>query len=870
MTRTVRTPAGVAVRLHLRRLLGQRLRTLLAVGAVAAGTSLALGVVVVLSSTTASLAAFGRSIGGPAPLRIAGATVTGGIPPRVVVAAARTPGVAGVVPVVQLSSVVRTGDGATVSTLVVGAGCGAARLVGLPGCTGGIGGPTGLYVGGTLGRHLGPSSWLQTDLGTVPLGTAVRLPSLDRVAGGRVVVTGLARAQVLYHRGQRVDVVYVTLRPGVPVAAEQARLAQRVGPAFGVLRADQPPAAIDLATSSFVPLLALVAAIAAGIAAVLVYDVVALSLEERRRQQAVLAAVGAPPWLVAGGPVLEAVAIGAVGGLLALGGGLAVAGPVLAPLSAFTRSLFGAAVTVHVTVGDALLGIAFGVAVGLAAAARPVRRMARLDIAGELAERDRRQVAGTSAARRRTAAGVLVLVAGAAATYAGSRHAALAPWQLPTAVAGFLVVVAAGVVVVGAGATLPFAALAAAASSAARRTGRRAGPPGPGRRARRHGRGVRLPAPVRIGVAGAGREPGRVAVMAVAVGAAVAVGTITGGYTQGLAAHTSDQLARDQGRSIVVDTAAGQSGQNAAAHVPAAVVADIARFADVGSIAEYPAVLSGSHPGDQVLVGTTDDPRGGPTLVAGSADPGPFRRGAVMVGTGLARSRHLRPGDRVRLDTPGGVVALPVEGIWANGAVNGDNVTMTVAELDRLFGDQLPESVVVTPRAGVPTDRLLAQLRTLPLPPDVTLTAPGPYRQQQVDQLTGQLAPFWTLERGLLGVAFVGVLATLLLVGLGRRREVALLGAVGLPPGGIVGLVVSEAVAVAVVGAIGGVVLGAVVLQILLMLVPLVVGFPAPYRFDAGILVTTVPLAVALSAIAALLPAWQAARADVVDGLRQD
>lgn len=873
----MRTTLALLVRLHLRRLWTQRLRTVLAIGAVAAGTSLAVGVAIVLSSTTASLDAFGRSVGGPAPLRVVGATVEDGIPASVAATVAATPGVGLAVPVVQLSSVVHATDGTDSNVVVIGAGCGAARLVGLQGCQGGAAGPDAVLVSASLRRTLGPAAWLQTDLGVLPLGAALPSPALDGVAGGRVVVTGLVRAQGLFARGHRVDVVYVVPRPGVTVATLQARLAARVGPAFGVLTAGQPPPALDLATTAFVPLLVLVAAIAAAIAAVLVYDVVALSLEEHRRQQAVVAAVGAPPWVLAAGPVTEAVAVGAAGGALAVAGGTALAGPVLAPLSTFTSALFGVPIGVHVSVGDAALGVVFGVIVGLLAAARPVRRLRRFDTAAELSGRDRRQETGSRAGWRRVAVGAVALAAGTVLAYLGSRHDALAAWQLPVAIAGFLLAVLAGAVVVGAGASLPFVALTRSVAGHADRR-RDAGGHRAGRRRAGGGRGARaglvprlqLPPAARMGVLAAGREPGRVAVMAVAVAAAAAVGTITGGYAQGLAAQvTSPTSGAAPGGAVVVNTVAGTSGDNAAAHIPAWVVPLLAATPGVAGVDTTEAVLSGSSASSLVLVGS-GSPSGGPALEAGSDRLAPFRAGAVMVGVGLARSRGLHPGGTVALDTPDGVRRLPVEGVWDDGAVGGDNVTMQATELTRLFGPQLPITARVVPAVGTTTAELLQELRRLPLPPDVQLTAPGPYRQQQADQLTAQLAPFWTLEHGLLVVAFVGVLATLLLVGLGRRRETAVLGAVGLPPAGVIELVVSEAVSVALVGAVGGVLLGAAVLAVLLLVVPLEVGFAVPYRFDLGVVATVVPLSVVVAAAAALLPAWQAARRPVVDGLRQE
>lgn len=892
----------VVARVHLRRLAAQWVRAVLAVAAVAAGTSLAVGVVVVLSSTDASLAAVGRALAGPAPLRVVGAVADGGVPPRVVREVRATPGVAVALPVVQVGTVVRAASGADVGVALIGVGCGAADPAGVPPCPAQTAG--GAVVGTSLARLLGPASWVQTDQGVLPLGDVRPDPALDRLAGGMVVVTSLPTAQVLYDRGTNVDVVYVTLRSLADIGAVQGALARRVGPAFAVLQASQPPAVVGLATSSFVPLLGLVAILAAGIAAVLVYDVVALSLEEQRRQHALLAAVGAPPWLLAAGPAVEVAAIGVVGGLLGVGGGAALAGPVLAPLSTFTEAIFGVGLTVHPSVGDVVLGAVFGLVVGLAAAVRPMRRMATFDMAGELHDRSRRIDTAPRVSWRRAAIGGIAVLLGGVMAYAGSRHGALAGWQLPTAEVGFLLAVAAGTVVVGAGSAGALGAIgrSVAVAGAAGRgpDGRSAGPgalgalgpsseplvgaaapdgasaapgqPSAGRAPRRMGAGWRQgSALVRLGAVSAGREPGRMAVMAVAVAAAVAVGTVTAGYRAGLTASVTASGGRSTaGQGIIVDTVAGVTGDDPDAHVPADAVDEIDRVPGVGQVDQYVSVLTGSTPGSLALVTAADSPRGGPSLVAGRAAPGPFRRGAVMVGVGLARSRGVRPGDLLPLDTTRGIVRVPVEGIWNDGAVNGDNVTMSLPELTRIFGAQLPISLTVFPAPGVTTATVLHRLRTLPLAPDVTLTVPTAYRRQQAAQLTGQLAPFETLERALLVVAFVGVLATLLLVGAGRRREMAVLQAVGTSPGGVAAVVVVEAVLAAVAGAVGGVVLGAAVLEVLVLLAPLVDGFAVPYRFAAGVLVTVVPLVVVLAAVAAVVPAWQAARGSVADGLRAE
>lgn len=846
--------------IHIRRLWSQRLRTGLAMLAVAAGTSLVLGVIIVVSSLDTSLTSFGANVGGPAPLRIVGATASGGLAPSVPVIAAATPGVAHAIPVVQATSIVRTRTGADTPVVVVGASCDAGTLVGLGACGGQAHLGNQTLIGGTLARTLGPGSWLQTDQGVVPLAGDTVAPRLDTVAGGDIVVMDLARAQTLFDRGNRYDVVYIELARRAHLGSVQRELARSVGPAYGVLRTNQPPPAVALATDTFVPLLALVAVLAAGIAAVLVYDVVALSLEERRHQQAVVAAIGAPPWLLVAGPAVEAAVTGAIGGLAGAAGGIAIARPVLAPISVFTSSLLGAPASVHVTVADVALGLVFGTAIGLLAVTRPVQRMARLDIAAELSGRDRRQHTAPARTVRRLTVLILVVVAGVVMAFAGTRHGALAPWQEPVALAGFLVVTVAGILAVGTGAMLPITAAVCWRSRYRRSTARPATRTEP-----------EWLAAIRLGLVGASREPGRVAIMVVAVAAAVGVGTITAGYTQGMAAATRAQVAHaTQDHGIVVETAGGATGDSSDARIPVSVVSEIAALPDVAGVDLSASVLSGSSPSALVFVSGAASPAGGPTLVEGSTAAGPFRRGAVLVGAGLARRDNLRAGSRVRLDTPDGVTALPVEGVWDEGAVDGDTVTMAGTELDRLFGLQLPTEMTVLPTATTTDAGLLRQLRSLPLPPDITLTPPARYAAEQVALQTNQLAPFWALERALLVVAFLGVLATLLLLAVQRRREIGLLGAIGMTPGSTFAMTVAEAGTVGLVGAASGVGVGAGVLAVMLEVAPLLVGFHDPFRFDSSVLLTTAPVALAVVLAAAVLPAARAARLIPVDALRQD
>src|SRR4051794_6352959 len=163
--------------LNLRRMRRQPLRVLLAVFAVAAGISLAMAIFVVSASMSSSFARFGRSIAGPAPLRIVGATSRGGLDQHVLDTVDHTPGVAAAVPVVQAVTVaLPSAKGPVTGIVALGVDCRIEAFVGSFGCD-----PQSLatandstppLVAPSLVRRLGPQSEIRTDLGRVRIGNA--------------------------------------------------------------------------------------------------------------------------------------------------------------------------------------------------------------------------------------------------------------------------------------------------------------------------------------------------------------------------------------------------------------------------------------------------------------------------------------------------------------------------------------------------------------------------------------------------------------------------------------------------------------------------------------------------------------------------
>jgi putative ABC transport system permease protein len=149
----------------------------------------------------------------------------------------------------------------------------------------------------------------------------------------------------------------------------------------------------------------------------------------------------------------------------------------------------------------------------------------------------------------------------------------------------------------------------------------------------------------------------------------------------------------------------------------------------------------------------------------------------------------------------------------------------------------------------------------------LTFSTPSQALGDSISSASGQITGFWALQRALLGVSFVSVLSTLVLVGIQRRREFGLLNAIGMTPGELFSMVVAEALVVALVGAVLGILVGFVLLEALLNATPLFVGYHDTYILDLGSLVYA-PVSVAVAVAAALWPGWRASRLPILEALQ--
>ncbi len=357
----------------------------------------------------------------------------------------------------------------------------------------------------------------------------------------------------------------------------------------------------------------------------LVYNSVTLSVEERRRQLAIISALGASSRSTVAALLLEAGAVGLLGGLLGAVGGALVARPITTSISDFTERVASIPLKVQVAPSTLVVAVALGVIVSLLAAARPARRALRVDVAAALANRDRREEAGAAVSTRRIVVLRAFALVGAALCAIARRDGGLEPWQLSLAPLAFIVAVTPAALLVGA---VTPRALALLQGFAGRRS-----------------------APVRLGLGNLLREPRRTGVMAVALGLAVSTGFVTASFGTSVRHAVSENLRKNLDGVSVSALDPGNSANIDTRITPETLTA-IAALPGVERVERGSVVIVGRSTGSLVVVSGYDNTYFDAGVLSGTIDRDRYAKGEVLIGPGLARRLDLRGGSTLSLETP--------------------------------------------------------------------------------------------------------------------------------------------------------------------------------------------------------------------------
>ncbi|HUA95765.1 MAG TPA: FtsX-like permease family protein, partial [Acidimicrobiales bacterium] len=670
----------------------------------------------------------------------------------------------------------------------------------------------------------------------------------DSLAGATLVGMTLATTQAVLGQPGRLNEVVAAAAPGVSRTALASRVAAALGPDEKVETEQQAVAAATSAATRgldvFSDVLLVFAGVALFVAVFLIFNTFSILLAQRSRELALLRCLGAQRRQVATSVLGESLVIGLLASAVGVGVGVALALCIRGLLSSFGID-FPATPPV-VELRTVVVSVVVGVVATVGAALVPAVRGSRTPPVAAL--RDDLPVDVGRPAPLRLATGAILVALGVvvvvAALHANGGRSGGAATRAE---------------VVGAGLALGFLGLSALIPLVARPLAAVLG----------------WPFAVSSGVAGrlarhnAMRHPRRTAATAAALMIGLTLVTTIAVFARSVQASTDASLQNGLHADFVV-TPHGTDALSPGVGVRLAATPQLRRVAALQSAEvqiELPRSTAPGAPRQAGATGTDVATYGREVTVRPAAgrlsDVGGDR---VAVTTGIADTWHLHVGSafplgstevRFHLYTVGAVIHDPT-------GLTGD-ILFSVGGLSSLFPDGgAPVHVIVAQRApGVDQASALAALGR----------AVAPYPQARVQTKAGfiadanqQFREMVNLITALLGLAVVialfGIVNTLALSVVERRREIGLLRALGMSRSQLRASVRFEAVVVSLLGTVIGIAVG-------LAFGWVVVDALRSQGIDrfavpAGELVAFVVLAAVAGVAAAVVPARSAARVDVL------
>jgi len=208
--------------------------------------------------------------------------------------------------------------------------------------------------------------------------------------------------------------------------------------------------------------------------------------------------------------------------------------------------------------------------------------------------------------------------------------------------------------------------------------------------------------------------------------------------------------------------------------------------------------------------------------------------------------------------------------IVATPELGGQRIYMPYQAAEQVFGPQLPSLVRVKPTPGVPLEQITAEINSSRFDQRVKVTDSTGYQDATASGIGRFITTLNALKYGLLAIAFVSVSSTLLLVGMRRRREIALIQALGATRSKVFAVTTIEAVVASAVGALVGAVLSIAIMEAVRGAAVVNVGSVSPLAFPWPEAIKYSALATVAAILAAVIPAWKSTQAAPSTALRDE
>lgn len=849
-------------RIPLRFLRARDGRTALTIVAIALGVALVCALDLVTRSTQLAFDEIIDTMAGRAALEV-GAGDAGLVPEELAAAIARVPGVEVAVPVVRATAF--TTDGSGESLAVQGVDVlneQALRLYGTHDDGDGIiddpvqffADPHAIVLTRSFAtRHgvaVGDSIELDTPRGPRRFRVLALLEprGVARVYGGHLLVMDVAAAEDVFTRPGFVTHVDVAVSRDATVDAVRSAIEQILPPGFHATTPAQRKVDLHDVMRSFDVLLRAIGLVGLIVAYLIAFNAVSSGFERRGWQLGVLAAIGVRPRAIWREQMKEALLLAMTSAVLGVVLGIGLARlllPVIAASTALNFNLVAPQARLTPRPASIAIGVALGVTATLLAAwlpaARAVRAGAAMSIRGRWTE-----------SRAQARPGVWLLVLATCAAFGAvleSVYQSSAFGLASTAlVAAILAVASPWAVRFASRVALPVLVRLAGATGRFAATGLR-------------------DSPRRVGMT--------TATIAVGVAAIVWLSILAQSFQESVI----DALGRAIRADVVVTSANIGSGF-LEAPLDGSVVAELAAVPGVRAVAGWRA-LEWPYRGESVGLSAYDpqyfrDGAFGQWSLIGRSRERPWDAVAegrgVVVSTSFVRSFGRGVGDDLELDTPTGRLVLPIVGVTVDFVSPKGTVEMSRDVFVSRWRDQSVTRTFVLKATGTTATDLHSQIAaTLGRVFRIRILSSQELLDYFAEQVHRAFSVIPIFACTVYVVILVGVSGSLATAVLERRRELAIVRAMGVRPGAVRRALVLESLVMGIVGltlaTVGGCVLAVMWVR---RTFPLLLGWTLDVSVPTARLVALAVATVVVCYLGSRMPARRAEALEVAEALRYE
>ncbi|MBI3242077.1 MAG: ABC transporter permease [Chloroflexi bacterium] len=244
---------------------------------------------------------------------------------------------------------------------------------------------------------------------------------------------------------------------------------------------------------------------------------------------------------------------------------------------------------------------------------------------------------------------------------------------------------------------------------------------------------------------------------------------------------------------------------------------------------------------------------------------------ALFISTTVADRYNVTQGDRLRLITGRGEHDFYVAAVATDFTGQGNIVTGSWADMRRWFGKTGVDRFTLKLAPGYTTEQVRQAIEDrYKESRNISVETTQEFKKKILDLSEQSFRLFDVL--GLIGivVAALGVINTLMMNVIERQREIGGLRSLGLTRWQTTKMVLAEAATLGAIGGVFGLGFGYVLSQIFVLALNTLSGYDLQYIFALSTFITGAAIALVVSQLSALYPAWKAAGVNIVESIKHE